>query len=126
MADQYTRTISGPAAAYATWASSKGVTGGWDATDASGVANVFRYAFDLPDGELKVFGAIEFDENGRAVVVTSPLVNGQGFAFEVVASDNPDGTGNEKAYPLDPDGETVIVEGGKERRFFRLRATQMP
>ena len=100
------------------------VSGDWDATDASGVANVFRYAFDEPEGELEIFGRIAFDENGHAVVTTPPLVNGAGFTFTVVASDNLDGTGNVSRYELHPSGETVIDETNKTARFFRLSATE--
>jgi M6 family metalloprotease-like protein len=109
---------------YSGWTAASGVTGAWDATDASGVANVFRYAFDVPEGELTIFGKIEFDENGHAVVTTPPLVNGAGFTLTIIASDNVDGSGNATAYPLDPSGETTIDETRKTTRFFRLRAEQ--
>ena len=47
-----TRTITGggSGSGYAAWAAANGVSGAWDAVDASGVANVFRYAFDKPTG----------------------------------------------------------------------------
>ena len=113
--------------AYADWATANGVTGAWDATDSSGVANVFRYAFDVPSG---AFGedsvppllSITFDADGKAVVETPPLVNSAGFTFTIEASDNVDGTGNVESYPLNASGGTVIDETGNTKRFFRLKA----
>ena len=37
---------------YETWAAANGVAGAWDATDASGIHNVFRYLFDVPAGAI--------------------------------------------------------------------------
>ena len=123
--DGMTRTISRrtPAESFSDWAAKNGVTGAWDETDEYGIANVFRYAFDIPTGEFTLID-ITFDETGSVVVVTPPLVNGGGFAFTVVASDVLDGTGNPAAYPLEADGSTSIDEPVSSSRFFRLRATE--
>ena len=122
-----TRTITGGGSSsdYAAWATANGVSGDWDDADANGVANAFRYAFNKPSGAFTdpVLLDITFNAQGRAVILTPPLVNNAGFSFKVKASDNPDGTGNVASYPLNVAGETVIDETGKEARFFRLTAT---
>ena len=121
-----TRTITGggSGSGYAAWATENGVSGAWNATDANGVANVFRYAFDKPTGAFTdpPMLDITFNAVGKAVVKTPPLVNTTGFTFTIGASDNVDGTGNAASYPLNASGETVIDETGKTTRFFRLRA----
>ncbi len=117
----YEPTASG---SYAAWATANGVSGAWDAVDANGIANVFRYAFNKPTGLFTdpVLLDITFNEQGKAVILTPPLVNGAGFTFTIGASDNVDGTGNAASYQLNASGETVIDETGKSTRFFRLRA----
>ena len=115
------------AGGYDSWATANGVTGEWNDTDANGVANVFRYAFDKPTGAFTdpPMLDITFNAAGKAVVKTPPLVNGAGFTFTVEASDNVDGTGNAASYQLNDSGETTIDETGKARRFFRLRAEKL-
>ena len=108
---------------YENWAAANGVAGAWDATDASGIHNVFRYLFNVPTGDFALLG-IAFNDDGKAVILTPPLVNTSGFTFSVVVSDNVNGTGNSATYDLDASGETVINETGKPRRFFRLRAVE--
>ena len=100
----------------------------WDARDANGVANVFRYAFDKGDDENfaeDIIIGFEADETGRVAIQTLPVVNGKGiFTFTIVASDNADGTGNVIEYPLsvdDPEGITIIEEEYNPHRFFRVR-----
>ena len=107
---------------YADWAALHGL-GAWDAADARGIHNVFRYAFNVPTGDFALLG-IAFNDDGKAVILTPPLVNTSGFTFSVVVSDNVNGTGNSATYDLDASGETVINETGKSRRFFRLRAVE--
>ncbi len=129
-ADENTRTItrggSVVAAGYPAWAGNNGVSGAWDEVDANGVANVFRYAFDKPTGAFTdpVLLDIAFNEQGKAVILTPPLVNTDGFTFTIEATDNVDGTGNAASYPLDASGETLIDETGKTTRFFRLKAAE--
>ena len=114
------QTISG----YDAWAEENGLTGAWDATDANGIHNVFRYAFDKPTGVFTIIG-IEFNDAGKAVVVTPPLVNGEGFALSILATDRCDGEGAAAtSYPLDPSGKTTIDETVSGSRFFRLKAQE--
>ena len=110
---------------FATWAAGNGVTNAWDATDAFGIPNVFRYVFDVPEGAFTnpPLLSISFDASGRPVVLTPPLVNDDGFDISVIATDTLDGD-NPVSYPLDASGETVIDETGKTSRFFRLKATE--
>ena len=122
--DEVVWTPAPAADGYATWATENGVSGAWDAVDATGIANVFRYAFNKSTGAFTTPPLLDiaFNAEGKAVVKTPPLVNGAGFTFTIEASDNPDGTGNAASYPLSASGETVIDETGKTTRFFRLRA----
>ena len=75
----------------------------------------------MPTGDFALLG-IAFNDDGKAVILTPPLVNCSDFAISVVVSDNVDGTGNSATYDLDASGKTVINETGKTSRFFRLRA----
>ena len=120
-----TRTIEGgiSASTYEAWAEANRITGAWNDKDAYGIYNVFRYAFDKPMGDFALIG-IEFNDAGKAVVVTPPLVNSDGFALSVVASDALDGTGNAATYLLEEDGTTVIDETVSGSRFFRLKAVE--
>ena len=126
-ADGSTRTIVPEAGSisYAAWAARAGL-GEWNATDANGIHNVFRYAFNKLPMFYSNFTLIDitFNDQGQAVVVTPPLVNSAGFTFTVVASDAPDGTGSTASYPLNATGETVINETGKTTRFFHLRVVE--
>ena len=111
-----------PESAYDAWAAESGLTEAWNVLDANGNAYVFRYAFDNPTGDFTDPPLIDiaFDTSGKAVVKTPELVNSAGYTFSVVASDNPDGTGNVATYDLQASGETTINETGKTKRFFRL------
>ena len=119
-----TRIIQSAAvAAYSAWATANGITGAWDAVDANGVANVFRYAFDLPQDEIDdpPLLDITFDAQGKPVIKTPELVKSTGFTFSIVASDNVDGTGRSVTYVLNQSGETVVNEQSSGKRFFRLK-----
>ena len=117
-----TRTIT--TSGYTVWAVENGITGAWNMWDANGIYNVFRYAFDKPTGVFTIIG-IEFNEAGKAVVVTPPLVNGEGFALSILATDRCDGKGAAAtSYPLDPSGKTTIDETVSGSRFFRLKAQE--
>lgn len=107
---------------YAMWADMNGVVGAWNATDANGIANVFRYAFDMPSGTFSHITNITFNAAGKAIVTTPIVANTSGFTYSVVASDDVGGTENVATYPLSTDGTTLIDEPRKPRRFFRLRA----
>lgn len=108
---------------YEDWAAEKGLSGAWDARDANGVANAFRYVFDVTDPDVQVsdFLGIAMGEDGRVVIMTPEVVNKGVFNLSVVASDSPDGTGNVVEYPLSSDGETAIDEVDATSRFFRIR-----
>ena len=103
------------------------LSGAWDATDANGVANAFRYVFDRADAAFAGVVIIGFEADGAGAVAiqTQPIVNGKEFfTFTIVASDNADGTGNVMEYPLsvdDPEGITIIEEEYNPHRFFRVR-----
>ena len=127
-----TRTISrapdaGVAAAYNAWATENGVSGAWDATDANGVPNAFRYVFDQADASFTGVVIIGFYclGDGAVAIQTLPIVNGKDvFTFTIVASDNADGSGNIAEYPLaidDPEGITIIEEEYNPNRFFRVK-----
>ncbi|MBP5509753.1 MAG: hypothetical protein J6Z49_02420 [Kiritimatiellae bacterium] len=107
---------------YKVWSEANSLTGTWDAKDANGIYNVFRYAFNVPSGDFpKPLFDISF-KAGKAVITTPELVNTEGFTFTILASDDIAGTENTESYPLSPDGTTVIEENGKRMRFFRLKA----
>ena len=117
--------LAGTTGAYDDWAADKAVAGAWNAKDASGVHNVFRYAFDVPEGPVTnpPLISISFDASGNPVVITPPLVNGEGFALSILATDDLAGTGA-ATFPLDADGETVIPKTNSPTRFFRLKAEE--
>ena len=113
---------------YTEWATANGIVGAWDARDANGVANVFRYAFDKADDadftENDIILDFATDGAGMVAIQTLPVVNGKRlFSFTIIASDNADGTGNVAEYPLslESDGITYIDEEYNPSRFFRIR-----
>ena len=127
-ADNEYAWISGPGLmhvwGYADWAAANGVTGAWDATDASGIHNVFRYAFDKPTGAFDdpPLLDIAFDADGRPVVLTPPLATTRGFSFSLLAAEDAAGTSNAVDYALDPSGTNTIPVPAPPARFFRLKA----
>jgi hypothetical protein len=112
------------ASGYALWASDNGISGAADETDANGVANVFRYAFDKPAGAFAdpALLSIAF-EAGQVVIYTPPLVNTEGYTFNIVATDALGGN-DTATYPVDQSGRTPIPAANKPARFFRLRAVE--
>ncbi len=119
-------TYYAAATGYEIWAAANGTMGAWDATDASGIHNVFRYLFDKPSGafENPPLISITFDANGRAVIHTPPLnPSATGFDISILATDDLAGTGG-TTYPLNYSGETVIPAADKNTRFFRLKAKE--
>lgn len=108
---------------YGEWAGEHGIEGAWDEKDAHGVANVFRYLFDAPDGVPSL--GIRVNEAGRVVVTTPPLVYTAGFLFLLVAADYPDfeDWGHVQALlPPAEDGENLIEEQTDGPRFYCLKA----
>ena len=114
-----------PPTDYELWAVASGISGAWDATDALGIHNVFRYAFDKPTGVFTnpPLISISFDASGNPVIRTPPLSTAfKGYDLSVYATDALGGSGT--SYPLDPSGTTVIPQSGSPTRFFRLKAAQ--
>ena len=109
---------------YELWSAANGVAGAWDATDALGIHNVFRYAFDNPSGAFTnpPLLSIHF-ENGAPVVLTPAPVSATDFAFELLAYDSLTNAVPSASWPLSPSG-TNAVPGNLPARFFRLRATE--
>ena len=59
----------------------------WDAADASGIHNVFRYAFNVPAGAFTNSPLLDIAiEGGSAVVKTPPAANTADFVLSVVES----------------------------------------
>ena len=110
---------------YETWAAANGVEGAWDATDASGIHNVFRYLFDVPAGAITNPPLLDIAiEGGNAVVITPPVSNTVGFAVSVVESSDVAGATVTRRKPLDATGRTVFPMGSAASRFYRLSATE--
>ena len=98
----------------------------WNATDANGIHNVFRYLFDVPTGAFTnpPLLAISFDASGNPVIHTPPLnPSAKGFDISILATDDLSGTGA-ITYPLNANGETTIPATDKKSRFFRLRVIE--
>ena len=113
------------ATAYELWAAANGVAGAWDATDASGIHNVFRYVFDVPTGAITNPPLIDIAiEGGNAVVITPPVSNTVGFAVSVVESSDVAGAAVTRRKPLDATGRTEFAMGNAASRFYRLSATE--
>ena len=110
---------------YAAWAAASGVSGAWNETDALGIHNVFRYAFDKPTGafENPTLLGIAFASDGTALVLTPPLVNTAGFDFSLLATDDLAGA-NPATFPLDPSGTNAVPTSSSSVRFFRLQAAE--
>ncbi|MBQ6923221.1 MAG: hypothetical protein IJQ73_01135, partial [Kiritimatiellae bacterium] len=110
---------------YVDWAGANGVAGAWNATDASGIHNVFRYVFDKPAGAFTNPPLIDIEiEGGNAVVITPPVSNTVGFAVSVVESSDVAGAAVTRRKPLDATGRTVFPMGSAASRFYRLSATE--
>ena len=95
----------------------------------SGVCRVTRGTFThiLSPGELIYIAPLVphslASADGNPVVLTPPLVNTNGFAFALRATDTLDG-GNPVSYPLDPSGTNAIPASDAPARFFRLKAAE--
>ena len=110
---------------YETWAAANGVAGAWDATEASGIANVFRYVFNVPAGAFTNPPLLDIAiEGGNAVVITPPVSNTVGFAVSVVESSDVAGAAVTRRKPLDATGRTLFPMGSAASRFYRLSATE--
>ena len=110
---------------YENWAAANGVAGAWDATDASGIANVFRYVFNVPAGAFTNPPLLDIAiAGGNAVVITPPVSNTVGFAVSVVESSDVAGAAVTARKSLDATGRTVFPMGSSASRFYRLSVTE--
>lgn len=120
---EVTQAGNAAATSYSAWAEANGLDGAWNAKDANGIYNVFRYAFGVAKGNFTETPLINIAfEDGKPVIKTPPVVNAYGFTFWVASSDVVDGTENVVNYPLDASGKTMIEGNVRPTRFFRLRA----
>ena len=110
---------------YENWAAANGVAGAWNATDASGIANVFRYVFNVPTGAFTNPPLLDIAiEGDSAVVITPPVSNTVGFTVSVVESSDVAGATVTRRKPLDAMGRTEFPMGSAASRFYRLSATE--
>ena len=118
------RPVQSAPTAYENWAAANGVSGAWDATDAHGIHNVFRYLFDTPTGAFTnpPLLSITFD-GGQPVILTPPLANTNGYGFALLAYDALTNAVPSASWPLSPTG-TNAVPGDLPARFFRLGAAE--
>ena len=126
-ADGHVWYLQAPSVIYSDWAAANRL-GAWDATDALGIPNVFRYAFNRPTGPIAdpPLLSISFSTNGNPVIHTPPLVYGEGFDFSILATEDAAGTSNAVDYALAPAGTTAIPDPVPPARFFRLKAAEQP
>ena len=113
--------------AYDLWAAENGIVGPWNATDASGIHNVFRYAFDNPSGAFTnpPLLSISFDASGNPVVLTPPLdPSATGFDLSILAYDALTNAVPSATWPLSPDGTNAVPGAVLPARFFRLGAVE--
>ena len=95
----------------------------WDAADASGIHNVFRYAFNVPAGAFTNSPLLDIAiEGGSAVVKTPPAANTADFVLSVVESSDVAGAAVTRRKPLDAAGRTVFTMENAASRFYRLSA----
>jgi hypothetical protein len=109
---------------YEIWSAANGVEGAWDETDALGIHNVFRYAFDKPSGAFADPPLLDIAiEDGNAVVKTPQVVNAASFAVSVVESSDIAGVTMTARKPIDAMGRAVFAMESAPSRFYRLAAT---
>ena len=109
---------------YEAWAATNVIDDAWDETDALGVHNIFRYAFDKPTGAFENPALLDIViEGGNVVVKTPPIVNLEGFAISVVESSDVAGKAVTETKPLNSKGRTNFAVGSAPSRFYRLSAT---
>ena len=111
---------------YDDWATLYGL-GAWDAADASGIHNVFRYAFDKPTGAFTnpPLLDISFDASGNPLILTPPLdPSATGFDLSILAYDALTNAVPSATWPLSPDGTNAVPGAVLPARFFRLGAEE--
>ena len=108
---------------YADWAKAneKDVTGAWDAKDALGIYNVFRYVFDVPSGEFENPPIIDIAvEDGKVVVKTPPVMNAVNVTVSIEESSDVGGTADVVSHTLEEAAAGLELSGSS--RFYRLSA----
>ncbi len=106
---------------YNNWAWENGVTGAWDAKDALGIYNVFRYVFDVPSGEFENPPIIDIAvEDGKVVVKTPPVVNAVNVTVSIEESSDVGGTADVVSHTLKEAAAGLELSGSS--RFYRLKA----
>lgn len=104
------------------WLEENGLAGAWDEKDANGIANVFRYVFDMPTETFADPPLIDITlEDGRVVVKTPDVANTAGVAVSVVESSDVGGTADVVGHTLEEAAAGLEMSGGS--RFYRLAAT---
>ena len=110
---------------YAAWAAASGISGAWNETDALGIHNVFRYAFDKPTGAFANPPLLDIKiEGGNAVVKTPPVAITAGFTVAVVESSDVAGATVTATKPLNATGRAKFPMGSAASRFYRLSVTE--
>lgn len=108
-------------AVFADWAEMNGVGGELD-DKTDGVANAFRYVFDVPSGDFEETPLIDVAfEDGKVVVKTPPVVNEAGVTVSVVESSDAAGKTVTATKAIDTAGSTEFLKDSTAlSRFYRL------
>ncbi len=106
---------------FTSWAEENGINGGFDEEDEDGVANVFRYVFDVPSGGFANPPMIDIAvEDGKVVVKTPPVVNAVNVTVSIEESSDVGGTADVVSHPLEEAAAGLELSGSS--RFYRLSA----
>ena len=106
---------------YDEWANENGITGAKGDKDASGIHNVFRYAFNVPGGEFTNPPIIDIAiEDGLVAVKTPPVANAVGVTVSIVESSDIAGEVVTHRETVAPTGNTTFTKTGDSPRFYRL------
>ncbi|MBQ3749545.1 MAG: chitobiase/beta-hexosaminidase C-terminal domain-containing protein [Kiritimatiellae bacterium] len=109
--------------AFSSWAAENGVTGAWD-EKSGGVYNVFRYMFNVPEGDFEEPIIDIAFEDGKVVVKTPDVANAAGVAVSVVESSDVAGEAVTATVLLDATGRVVFTkDDAAASRFYRLSVT---
>lgn len=107
---------------YDAWAAANGLGGPHEVTD--GVANILRYAFDVPEGPLVPITGIEVKDD-LVTISTLPLVNTDGIRVVGVSTADIQGWSDPAEKTMSAGDSTVpFEEGTSPLRFYRLEARE--
>ncbi len=126
-AGTFTLTWSGnltvQASAYDTWAAANGLGGAEEVT--AGVANAFRYVFDIPSAEFSPISSIGLNSSGQVVLTLPEIVNTDGVTLKVLSttdlSDWSSSSVSERSVTVGSNG-TLTFDDADPARFYRLKA----